>query len=288
MSSRTRSLFVTLSLLVVPVIAATTLVADRAEAQAKKDPLADALGGQLLFLTSSPPAEVSGPGWFTSHKITTKDENSDKKWVLNCMLFVKKELDSAKVDLMIYKSDKNGANFTFVEKREQYLTGEGRSFFFPLTIAKDNGNHEPNLKYQIKVLAGGASVAEGTIQLNGKEEKISGGPIDFTKEEGGGYRKVNKEKITTPFDNADAKKSLNEIIYEDCRGIGAPSGSAVMMVTFSAEDGKVVKAEFSKETAIPFNENTQGCIRARFAKAKIKPFGLEDTHSVTYKIKIDK
>ena len=288
MSSRTRSLFVTLSLLVAPVIAAATLVADRAAAQPKKDPLADALGGQLLFLTSSPPAEVSGPGWFTSHKISSKDENSDKKWVLNCMLFVKKELDSAKVDLMIYKADKNGSNFTFVEKREQYLTGEGRSFFFPLSIAKDNGNHEPNLKYQIKVLSGGASVAEGTIELKGKEERISGGPIDFTKDEGGGYRKVNKEKLTNAFDNADAKKSLNDVIYEDCRGIGAPSGTALLVITFSADDGKVVKSEFSKDLAVPYNENTQGCVRARFAKAKIKPFGLEDTHSVTFKIKIDK
>lgn len=287
MSLRNR-LFVSLALLVAPVVTAATLVTDRAEAQAKKDPLADALGGQLMFLTQSPPAEVSGPGWFTGHKMGSKDENSDKKWVLNCMLFVKKELDSAKVDLMIYRSDKGGGNFEFVQKREQYLTGEGRSFYFPLSIAKDNGNFLPNRKYQIKVLSGGASVAEGTIELKGVEEKIGGGAIDFTKEEGGGYRKVNKEKLTNPFDYVEAKKSLNEILYEDCRGIGAPGGTAVVVVTFSAEDGKVVKSEFAKEPAITFNENTQGCIRARFAKAKMKPFGLEDTHTVTYKIKIDK
>ncbi len=288
MSPRTRSLFVTLSLLVAPVLTAATLVADRAEAQSKKDPLADALGGKLMFLTSSPPQSVSGPGWFTGHQISTKEENDDKKWVLNCMLFVKKDLDSSKVDLMIYRADKNGANYEFVQKREQYLTGDGRSFFFPLTIAKDNGNFLPNLKYEIKVLASGTKIAEGTITLNGKEERISGGAIDFTKDEGGGYRKVNKEKLTNAFDPADAKKALNDIIYEDCRGIGAPAGAAVVVVTFSADDGKVVKSEFAKDPAVPYNENTQGCIRARFAKAKMKPFGLEDTHTVTYKIKIDK
>jgi hypothetical protein len=287
MSLRSR-LFVSLALLVAPVITAATLVTDRAEAQPKKDPLADALGGQLIFLTQSPPAEVSGPGWFTSHKMGSKDENSDKKWVLNCMLFVKKELDSSKVDLMIYRADKGGGNFEFVQKREQYLTGEGRSFYFPLSIAKDNGKFLPNRKYQIKVLSGGTNVAEGTIELKGVEEKVSGGPIDFTKDEGGGYRKVNKEKLTNPFDYVEAKKALNDILYEDCRGIGAPSGTAVVVVTFSAEDGKVVKSEFAKDPAVPFNENTQGCIRARFAKAKMKPFGLEDTHTVTYKIKIDK
>jgi hypothetical protein len=59
------------------------------------------------------------------------------------------------------------------------------------------------------------------------------------------------------------------------------------VITFSGEDGKVVKSEFSKDPAVPFNENTQGCIRQRFSKAKTKAFA-EDTHTVSYKIKIEK
>ena len=279
-----RSWVTVFSLLAAPVLAAGMAASTMSVAQAGtgKDPLADTFGGQILFLDMSPPQSVSGPGWFTSHKISKKDENSDKKWPLHMMVFLKKPLDTPILNLMVYKIDKKGV-VEFVQKIEQFPSTGERSFYFLVTLRKEIP-YEPNLKYQMKaVVSGGGAVAEGTIELNGKEEpKIGGGDMDFTKGVDLGKAKET-EKATAPFDAEAAKEALKKVIYEDCKTAGSKGGAAKIQLTFAAKDGKVLQAEFPKDPPAPYSDATQACIVQRFKKAKTKPFtGVDKT--IAYKL----
>ena len=284
MSGRFSRILLSLALLSVPVALATVTPSTADAAPPKKDPLADALGGQIFFLDQAPPQQVGGTGWFQAHKITKKDENSDKKWPLHTMVFLKKALDAPKLDLMVYKIDKKG-NVDFVQKIEQFPNSDNRTYYFLITLRKETP-YEPNLKYQIKAtVPGGGAVAEGTIELNGKEEKIGGGgDMDFTK--GMDLGKPEKiEKPTAPFDHDAAKKDLLKIIYEDCRTAGSKGGDAKIQLKFAAKDGKVLKAEFPKDPPAPYSDATQTCIMRRFEKAKTKPFTGDDK-TITFKVNL--
>jgi len=273
-----------LALLAVPVGFSVTLPSNAEAAPTKKDPLADAFGGQIFFLDSAPPQSVGGPGWFNAHKISKKDENSDSKWPLHTMVFLKKPLDAPKLDLMVYRIDKKG-NVEFVQKIEQFPNADTRSFYFLITLRKEPP-YTPNLKYQIKaVVPGGGAVAEGTIELNGKEEKpIGGGDMDFTKGMDLGKPKET-EKASGPFDAAAAKEALGKVIYEDCKTAGSKGGDAKIQLKFAAKDGKVLEATFPKDTPAPYSDATQTCIIRRFEKAKTKPF-TGDNKTITYKVNL--
>jgi hypothetical protein len=284
MSGRLQRVVFSLAVLSLPVAlsVATTNTADAAPP--KKDPLADALGGQLMFLDQAPPQQVGGPGWFNAHKISKKEENSDKKWPLHMMIFLKKPLDAPNLNLMVYKIDKKG-NVDFVQKIEQFPNSDQRSFYFLVTLRKEPP-YEPNLKYQIKaIVPGGGAVAEGTIELNGKEEKpIGGGDMDFTKGMDLGKPK-EVEKATGPFDAEAAKEALKKVIYEDCKTAGSKGGDAKIQLKFAAKDGKVLQATFPKDTPAPYSDATQTCIIRRFEKAKTKPFTGDDK-TITYKVNL--
>lgn len=260
-----------------------TIAGSAEAAPPKKDPLADALGGKIFFLDMAPPQQVGGPGWFNAHKITKKDENSDSKWPLHMMVFLKKPLDAPKLDLMVYKVDKKG-NVDFVQKIEQFPNSDNRSFYFLITLRKENP-YVPNLKYQFKALVpGGGAVAEGEIELNGKEEKpIGGGDMDFTK--GMDLSKPKEEKATGPFDAEAAKEALKKVIYEDCKTAGSKGGDAKIQLKFAAKDGKVLDASFPKESPPPYSDATQNCIIRRFEKAKTKPF-TGDNKTISYKVNL--
>ncbi len=284
MSGRLQRVLFSLVLLAAPVAMATVTPGTADAAPPKKDPLADALGGQIFFLDMAPPQQVGGPGWFQAHKITKKDENSDKKWPLHTMVFLKKPLDAPKLDLMVYKIDKKG-NVDFVQKIEQFPNSDNRSYYFMITLRKEPP-YEPNLKYQIKAtVPGGGAVAEGTIELNGKEEKVGGGgDMDFTK--GMDLGKPEKiEKPTGPFDAEAAKEALKKVIYEDCRTAGSKGGDGKIQLTFASKDGKVLRAEFPKENPPPYSDATQTCIVRRFEKAKTKPFTGGDK-TISYKVNL--
>lgn len=284
MSGRLRSLFVTVALFAAPVLvaAATTSTADAAPP--KKDPLADAFAGQILFLDTAPPTSVGGPGWFSAHKIGKKEENSDKKWPLHTMVFLKKPLDTPKLDLMVYKIDKKTGNADFIQKIEQFPNADVRTFYFLITFRKE-APFEPNLKYQIKaIVPGGGAVAEGTIELTGKEEKIGGGDMDFTKGMDLGKPK-EQEKATGPFDAEAAKEALKKVIYEDCKTAGSKGGDAKIQIKFASKDGKVLDASFPKDNPPPYSDATQNCIIRRFEKAKTKPF-TGDNKTIAYKINL--
>ena len=272
-----------IALFAAPAVVAVSFTSDAKAAPAKKDPLADALGGQIFFLSSAPPDPVSGPGWFTSNRITKKDENSDKKWSLHTMIFLKKPLDVNKLDLMVYKIDKTGT-VSLAQDLEQFPSGDGRSFYFLITL-RDQSPYEPNLKYQVKVVASTGPVAETTIELDGKEEKISGGPIDFTG--GADYsKKTEVEKPSAPFDADAAKEALKKVIYEDCKTAASKGGTVKIWITFSAKDGKVLKAEFPPDPPVPYSDGTQKCIVGRFEKAKTKPFTSADSKTVAYNVSL--
>lgn len=274
-----RRVLLSLALLAVPTVGAAILPGD-AQAAPKTDKLADAYGGQIMFLDQAPPQILSGPGWFPGHKITKKEENSDKKWPLHIMIFLKKSLDVGKLDLMVYKIDKKG-NKEFVQKLEQFPDKDVRSIYFLITLRKEPP-YEPNLKYQIKAVASTGAVAEsGEIELNGKEEKISGGPMDFTA--GMDLSKPKEEKATGPFDAEEAKKALGKVIYEDCKTTGSKGGDAKIQIKFAAKDGKVLSAVFPTDPPVPYSDATQTCIQRRFEKAKTKPFTGEDK-SILYKV----
>jgi hypothetical protein len=266
--------------------AASLAFADVAAAAPKvpeKDPLADAMGGQLLFLDQSPPMKVGGPGWFKAHTISKKDENSDGKWPLHMMIFLKKPLDAPKLDLMVYKIDKKG-NVDFIQKIEQFPNADNRSLYFLVTLHKV-APYVPNQKYQFKaVVPGGGAVAEGTIELTGKEEKpIGGGDMDFTK--GMDLSKEKTEKPTAPFDADAAKDALKKVVYEDCKTAGSKGGDAKLIIKFSAKDGKVLKAEFPTDTPAPYSAATQTCIIRRFEKSKTKPFTGDDK-TISYRVNL--
>lgn len=284
MSGRLQRVLFSLALLGAPVALATVTPTTADAAPAKKDALADAFGGQIFFLDQSPPLQVGGPGWFSAHKITKKDENSDKKWSLHMMVFLKKPLDAPKLDLMVYKIDKKG-NVDFVQKIEQFPNSDNRSYYFLITLRKEPP-FEPNLKYQIKAtVPGGGAVAEGTIELNGKEEKIGGGgDMDFTKGMDLGKPK-EVEKPTGPFDAESAKDALKKVIYEDCKTAGSKGGDGKITIKFAAKDGKVLQASFSKEAPPPYSDATQTCIVRRFEKSKTKPFTGDDK-TITYKVNL--
>ncbi len=280
-----RRFLVLLALAAAP--AATLAVSDTAQAGPKvpeKDPLADAMGGQIIFLNENPPLKVGGSGWFKGHTITKKDEDSNGRWPLHTMIFLKKALDAPKLDLMVYKIDKKG-NVDFVQKIEQFPNADNRSLYFLITLHKA-APYVPNLKYQFKaVVPGGGVVAEGSIELNGKEEKpIGGGDMDFTK--GMDLGKQEKtEKATAPFDAEATKEALKKVVYEDCKTAGSKGGDAKMILKFSAKDGKVLKAEFPTDTPAPYSAATQTCIIRRFEKAKTKPFTGDDK-SISYKVNL--
>jgi hypothetical protein len=279
-----RRLLIAASLFALPVVASTVAVTSSVVAHAdppKKDPLADAFAGQILFLDSAPPSSVSGPGWFSAHKISKKDENSDQKWPLHLMIFLKKPLDVNKIDLMVYRTDKKGVK-EFIQKLEQFPSGDGRSFYFLITLRKV-APYDPNLKYSFKaVSANGAGLAEsGDIELDGKEEKVGGSDLDFTK--GMDLSKPKEEKATAPFDAEAAKEALKKIIYEDCKTSASKGGEAKLRLNFAAKDGKVLHAEFEKDPTPPYSDATQTCIIRRFEKAKTKPFTGAD-HFVSYKV----
>lgn len=281
--SALRSVVVSLAMLAAPVAALAVAPREADAAPAKKDPLADHFGGQILFLDSAPPSQVGGPGWFSAHKISKKDENSDKKWPLHVMVFLKKPLDTPKLDFMVYKIDKKGT-VDFVQKLEQFPSSDNRSYYFLVTLRKE-APYEPNLKYQIKAtVPGGGAVAEGTIELNGKEEKVGGGDMDFTK--GMDLGKPEKvEKPTAPFDASAAKEALKKVIYEDCKTAGSKGGDAKIIIKFAAKDGKVLKAEFPKDAPAPYSDATQTCVIRRFEKAKTKPFTGDDK-TISYKVNL--
>ena len=286
MSGRIQSMLLTLALFGAPVLAGalTTTTADAAPP--KKDPLADQFAGQIFFLDQAPPASVGGPGWFSGHKIAKKDENSDNKWALHMMVFLKKPLDAPKLDLMVYKYDKKGTSADFIQKIEQFPNADGRSFYF-LVILRKEMPYEPNHKYQIKaIIPGGGAVAEGTIELNGKEEpKIGGGDMDFTKGMDLGKPK-EVEKATAAFDAEAAKEALKKVIYEDCKTAGSKGGDAKVVIKFSAKDGKVLKANFPEDAPAPYSDATQTCIVRRFEKAKTKPFTGAESKTISYKVNL--
>jgi len=282
MSRRLHRMIVSTVLLLAPVVSAG-LAVDVAHADPpKKDPLADALGGQIIFMDRSPPGEVGGPGWFTGHKIAKKDENDEKKWLLHTMVFLKKPLDVNKIDLTFYKISKTGVK-EYVEKREQFPGGDnGRSFYFFIKLS-NAAPYEPNLKYEVEAtVPGGGMVAEGTIELDGKVERIGGGDMDFTK--GMDLSKPKEEKPVAPFDGAAAKEALKKIIYEDCKTAASAGGDAKITLTFQATTGKVVTAAFDTDHPPPYSEATQHCISRRFEKAKTKPFTGEASHVVSFHI----
>lgn len=280
---RLHSLFVTLALIGAPVLAGALTPSTADAAPPKKDPLADQFAGQILFLDQSPPPQVGGPGWFSAHKIAKKEENSDKKWALHLMVFLKKPLDTPKLDLMVYKYDKKGTTADFIQKIEQFPTADGRSFYF-LVILRKEMPYEPNLKYQIKaIVPGGGAVAEGTIELTGKEEpKIGGGDMDFTKGMDLGKPK-EAEKPTGPFDAEATKEALKKVIYEDCKTAGSKGGDAKLVIKFAGKDGKVLDAHFPEDAPAPYSAATQECIVRRFEKAKTKPFTATDK-IISYKV----
>ncbi|GAC1583862.1 MAG: hypothetical protein NVS3B20_14010 [Polyangiales bacterium] len=277
-----RTLFVSLMLTAVPLVG-VSVSRDAISAPPKKDPLADAFGGQILFLDQAPPSTLWSPGWFAAHKISKKDENTDKKWPLHVMVFLKKPLDVNKLDLMVYKIDKKG-NKDFVQKLEQFPSADGRSFYFLITLRKDPP-YEPNLKYEMKgVNPGSGAVAEsGQIELDGKEEKVSGGPIDFTA--GMDLSKPKEEKATAPFDADTAKEALKKIIYEDCKTSASKGGDGKIQIKFAAKDGKVLSAGFVTDPPPPFSDATQTCVSRRFEKAKTKPFTGDDK-TISYKVSL--
>lgn len=278
MSALHRS-FLALALIAAPAMIATT-VDTPAHADKKnpnKDPLADKFAGQILFYASSPPATVSGPGWFAANKISKRDENSDKKWVLHMMVFLKKPLDVNKLDVMVYKTDKKG-NTDFVQKLEQFPSGDGRSFYFVVTLKKyDPVAIEPNLMYTFKALATTGAVAEGKIELDGQEEKIGGSNLDFTKGDLAGNKggDDNGPKPTDPFDAAYAKDQLNKIIYEDCKTTKS-SGDGKILISLDAKTGKAVKVQFSTDPAPNYEKGAMACVVKRFETVKVKPFSSSD------------
>jgi hypothetical protein len=280
-----RRLILALALLA-PIAAATTIAGD-ASAEKKPpavDKLANALGGQILFFDAKPPDIVAGPGTLTAKKITKKEENSDKKWVIHMMIFLKKPLDVNKLDLLIYKHDKKGVMGEMVHKLEQFPSGDGRTFYFVVPIEKYKPvGMEPNLKYTFKAVASTGPVAEGTIELTGKEEKIQGnGNLDFTN---GETEKPKEEKATSPFDASVTKDNLKKVIYEDCKTSASKGGSAKIILTISPKDGKVLRAEFEKDPPPPFSDGTQKCILGRFEKMKTKPFTGEQK-TIGYKVSL--
>lgn len=283
MPRRLPELLLSLALFAAPIAVVAGTPSEAEAAPPKKDPLADHFGGQILFLDQAPPAQVGGPGWFSAHKISKKDENSDKKWPLHLMVFLKKPLDAPKLDLMVYKIDKKGT-VDYVQKIEQFPNADTRSFYFLITLRKEPP-YEPNLKYQIKAtVPGGGAVAEGTIELNGKEEKIGGGDMDFTK--GMDLGKPEKvEKPTAPFDAEAAKEALKKVIYEDCKTAGSKGGDGKIFIKFSAKDGKVLTAKFDKDNPPPYSDATQTCVERRFEKAKTKPFTGDDK-TISYKVNL--
>ncbi len=247
----------------------------------KGDPLADKLGGQILFFDAQPPSVVSNAGQITAKKVTKKDENSDKKWVIHMMIFLKKPLDVNKLDLLIYKHDKKGVMGEMVHKLEQFPSGDGRSFYFVVSLEKYKPVAlEPNFKYTFKAVATTGGVAEGSIELNGKEEKIGGSNLDFTN---GKDDKPVVEKATEPFNAEVTKENLKKVIYEDCKTSASKGGTAKVILTISPKDGKVLKAEFEEKDKVPYSDGTQQCIIQRFAKMKTKPF-TGDQKTITYKV----
>ena len=284
MFRRTRSMLLPLALLVAPVAVTTLGVQHAAQAAPPaKDPLADAFQGQILFLDTAPPTSVSGSGWFSSHKITKKDETSDKKWPIHMMVFLKKPLDVPKLDLMVYKIDKSGG-VNFIQKLEQFPQGDGRSFYFLITLRKE-GAYEPNLKYQFKAVASTGAVAEGSLELDGKEEKIDGGSLDFSA----GHKDVGADapvKATGPFDAESAKTALKAIIYEDCKTAASKGGTAKIQITFASKDGKVLSADFPQDPPPPFSDETQKCIHQRFMRAKMTPFTGAEKKTVSWSVSL--
>jgi hypothetical protein len=268
-----------------PMLVATLAPSIVEAAPPAKDPLADAYGGQIFFLDSAPPASVSGPGWFSAHKITKKDENSDKRWPLHLMVFLKKPLDVAKLDLMVYKTDKKG-NTEFIQKLEQFPQGDGRSFYFLITLRKE-GVYEPNLSYTMKAIASTGAVAEGKIELDGKEEKIGGDSLDFSA----GHKDIGAsdkvEKPTGPFEADAAKTALKAIIYEDCKTAASKGGSAKIQIKFAAKDGKVLSADFPEDPPPPFSDATQKCIHQRFMRAKMTKGFTGADHAVAWTVTLD-
>jgi hypothetical protein len=200
------------------------------------------------------------------------------------MIFLKKPLDVNKIDLLIYKHDKKGTIGEMVHKLEQFPSGDGRSFYFPVILEKYKPTTlEPNLKYTFKAVSTTGALAEGTIELNGKEEKISGGPLDFT---GGVVDKPKEvEKATAPFDAEATKEALKKVIYEDCKTGASKGGAAKIYLTINPKDGKVNKAEFQKDPPPPYSDGTQKCIVGRFEKMKTKPF-TGDTKVITYTLSL--
>ncbi|GAC1366504.1 MAG: hypothetical protein NVSMB47_17820 [Polyangiales bacterium] len=286
MSALPRRLLLALALVGAPFAVATTAdtAAHADKKNPQKDPLADKFAGQILFYDKSPPATVGGPGWFAGNKISKREENSDKKWVLHTMVFLKKTLDVAKLDIMVYKTDKKG-NTEFVQKLEQFPATDGRSFYFVLTMKKyDPVVIEPNLKYTFKAVATTGGVAEGTIELDGKEESVGGnGNLDFTNGDLGGPKK--EEKATAPFDAESAKESLKAIIYEDCKTAASAGGNGKLMITIDPKTGKAVKVTFNTDPAPPFSDGTQKCIVGRFEKVKVKPY-TGDTKTLAYHVSL--
>jgi len=285
-----RRVVLSLAFLAAPVIGAVAFPSDAA-AQAKKkggDPLADAYQGKIMFLSVAPPATIGDKSWFPSHQITSKDENSDKKWPLHVMIFLAKPLDVNKLDLMVYKIDKKG-NKDFVQKLEQFPNTESRSIYLLITL-RNAAPYEPStpgktIKYQIKAVASTGAVAESPeIELTGKEEKVSGGPIDFTA--GMDLSKPKEEKATAPFDAAAATEALKKVIYEDCKTSASKGGDAKIQIKFAGKDGKVLDAVFPKDPPVPYSDATQTCIQRRFEKAKTKPFTGEESHTVAYKVSL--
>jgi hypothetical protein len=283
MPGRLQRVLFSLAIMSTTVVIASVTPSTVDAAPPKKDPLADALGGHIYFLDQAPPPKVGGTGWFNAHKISKKDENSDNKWPLHTMIFLKKPLDAPKLDLMVYKISKTGS-VDFIQKIEQFPNSDQRTFYFLITLRKE-APYEPNLKYQIKAtVPGGGAVAEGTIELNGKEEKIGGGDMDFTKGMDLGKPK-EVEKPTGPFNAEATKEALKKVIYEDCKTAGSKGGDAKIQLRFAAKDGKVLDASFSKENPAPYSDATQNCIIRRFEKAKTKPF-TGDNKTIAYKINL--
>jgi hypothetical protein len=279
MSALYRRIALALALVAAPVVVTTTIdtSAHADKKNPNKDPLADKFAGQILFYDKSPPATVGGPGWFAANKISKREENSDKKWVLHMMVFLKKPLDVNKLDVMVYKTDKKG-NTDFVQKLEQFPSGDGRSFYFVVTLKKyDPVAIEPNLMYTFKALATTGPVAEGKIELDGKEEKIGGSDLDFTKGDLAGPDKGSSDssKPTDPFDATYAKAQLDKIIYEDCKTTKS-NGDGKILISLDAKTGKAVKVEFSTDPAPNYEKGAMACVVKRFETVKVKPFANSD------------
>ena len=276
MSALARRIALSVALLAAPAFVATTVDTSAQAKPPAKDPLADKFAGQILFYNSSPPATVGGPGWFAANKISKREENSDKKWVIHMMVFLKKPLDVNKLDVMVYKTTKKGET-EFVQKLEQFPSGDGRSFYFVVTLKKyDPVSIEPNLMYTFKALATTGPVAEGKIELDGKEEKIGGSDLDFTKGDLAGPKTDGDgTKPTDPFDATYAKAQLDKVIYEDC-GTAKTKGRGKLLLSIDAKTGKAVKVEFASDPAVDWEKGVQACITKRFQPVKIKPFSYTD------------